>query len=230
MVPPSALRAGNGRGARVVKGVGERPAEIMNRDHMNRDDKAIVDALRRGDADGAEALVNHHGARIYRVVARILGDRRDVEEVCQDVLMTVVRKIGTFRGEAAFSSWIYRIAANAAYERARARRARVDDVSLDAVLPVFDEMGRHVAPVVDWSGGLEDPAVAGEVRTVLERAIGNLPEDYRVVLVLRDVEGLTNEEVAETLGLTVAAVKSRLHRARLFMRKALTHLLAPVPP
>ncbi len=196
---------------------------------MNRDDESLVDALRAGDANGVEALVQRYGAWIYRVAARILGDRRDAEEVCQDVLMTVVRKIGTFKGGAAFSSWIYRIAANAAYDRARARRARVDDVSLDAVLPVFDEMGRHVEPVVDWSRSLEDPAVAGEVRTVLERAIENLPEDYRVVLVLRDVEELTNEEVAKTLGLTVAAVKSRLHRARLFVRKALTQLLAPVP-
>jgi len=204
-------------------------AEPRRIEIMDRDDESLVDALRRGNADGIETLVHRHGARIYRVAARVLGDRRDAEEVCQDVLMTVVRKIGTFKGEAAFSSWIYRIAANAAYDRARARRARVDDVSLDALLPVFDEMGRHVASVVDWSRDLEDPAVAGEVRTVLEQAIGNLPEDYRVVLVLRDVEELTNEEVADTLGLTVGAVKSRLHRARLFIRKALTRLLAPVP-
>jgi RNA polymerase sigma-70 factor (ECF subfamily) len=196
---------------------------------MNRDDESLVDALRTGHAKAVETLVQRYGAWIYRVAARILGDRRDAEEVCQDVLMTVVRKIEMFKGGAAFSSWIYRIAANAAYDRSRARRARVDDVSLDAVLPVFDEMGHHVEPVVDWSRGLEDPAVAGQVRTVLERAIGNLPEDYRIVLVLRDVEELTNEEVAKTLGLTVAAVKSRLHRARLFVRKALTQLLAPVP-
>lgn len=195
---------------------------------MQRDDQWLVDALRAGDADGVEALVQRYGAWIYRVAGRVLGDRRDAEEVAQNVLMTVVRKIGTFKGAAAFSSWIYRIAANAAYDRARARRARVDDVSLDAVLPVFDEMGRHAEPVVDWSRTLDgDTAVAGEVRATLERAIGNLPEDYRVVLVLRDVEELTNEEVAEALGLSVAAVKSRLHRARLFLREALTELLSP---
>ncbi len=195
---------------------------------MHRDDQGLVDALRAGDANGAEALVQRYGAWIYRVAARVLRDRRDAEEVTQNVLMTVLRKIGTFKGQAAFSSWIYRITANAAYDRARARRARADDVSLDSVLPVFDEMGRHVEPVVDWSGALEDPAVAGEVRAVLERAIGNLPEDYRVVLVLRDIEELTTEEVAEALGLSVAAVKSRLHRARLFLRKAVTESLSPV--
>ncbi|MBI2219404.1 MAG: sigma-70 family RNA polymerase sigma factor [Candidatus Rokubacteria bacterium] len=189
---------------------------------MQRDDHELVDALRAGNANAVEMLIQRYGAWIYRVAARVLGDHRDAEEVTQNVLMTVVRKIGTFKGEAAFSSWIYRIAANAAYDHARARRARVDDVSLDALLPVFDEMGRHVEPVVDWSRDLQDPAVAAEVRVVLEQAIGNLPEDYRVVLVLRDIEDLTTEEVAQALGLTAAAVKSRLHRARLFLRKAFT--------
>lgn len=192
-----------------------------------RDDQELVDALRAGDANGVDTLVQRYGAWIHRVAARVLGDRRDAEEVTQNVLMTVMGKIRTFKGEAAFSSWLYRIAANAAYDQARARRARVDDLSLDAVLPVFDEMGRHVEPVVDWSRDLEDPAVAGEVRAALERAIGHLPEDYRVVVVLRDVEELTTEEVAQALGLTVAAVKSRLHRARLVLRQELAALFRP---
>ncbi len=193
----------------------------------HRDDQWLVDVLRAGNTDGVEALVQRYGAWIYRVAARVLGDRRDAEEVCQDVLMTVVRKIGTFKGEAAFSSWIYRIATNAAYDRARARRARGADVSLAAVLPVFDEMGRHIDPVADWSRDLDDTAVAGEVRAALERAIGNLPADYRVVLVLRDIEGLTTEEVAEALDLSMAAVKSRLHRARLIVRQEMTQLHSP---
>lgn len=204
------------------------PVERREIGVVRHDDQGLVDALRAGDANAVEVLVQRYGAWIYRVAARVLGDRRDAEEVTQNVLMTVVDKIGTFKGESKLSSWLYRIAANAAYDHARARRARVDDVSLDAVLPVFDEMGRHVEPVADWSRELEDPAVAGEVRAALEQAIGNLPEDYRVVLVLRDVEELTAEEVADALGLSVAAVKSRLHRARLSLRKALTELLSPV--
>lgn len=190
------------------------------------DDQWLVKELQRGAPNAVEALVDHYGAWIHRMAARLLGDPRDAEEVTQDVLMTVVGKIGTFRGQAAFSSWLYRIAANAAYDRLRSRRSRAE-VSLEPLLPLFDEEGRHIQPVVDWSSELEDPAVAREARSALERSIGRLPAEYRIVLLLRDVEGLTNEEVAGALGLTVAAVKSRLHRARLFLRQELAHLFMP---
>lgn len=189
-------------------------------------DQGLIEALRGGESNAVEALIDRYGAWIHRVASRILGDSRDAEEITQDVLMTVVRKIGTFRGEAAFSSWLYRIAANAAYERLRSRRVRAE-VPLDPLLALFDDEGRHVQPVMDWSGQLEDPAVASETRSALERSIGRLPEDYRAVLVLRDVEGLTNEAVAEALGLSIAAVKSRLHRARLVVRNELAHLFVP---
>ncbi len=113
---------------------------------------------------------------------------------------------------------------NAAYQRLRARRARPAEVSLEPLLPAFDDQGRLVGPVVDWSAQLEDPAVAAEVRTALERGFARLPEDYRVVVVLRDVEGLSNEDVAALLGLSLSAVKSRLHRARLALRQFLSEL------
>lgn len=187
---------------------------------MKSGDQWLIDGLERGEASAIEAFVDRFGGRIHRVTARLLGDPRDAEEATQDVLMTVIRKIGTFKREAALSSWVYRIAANAAYERLRSRRAR-GEVPLDPLLAVFDDEGRHVQPVMDWSSQLEDPAVAGAVRSALERGIGRLAEEYRAVLVLRDVEGLTNEDVADALGLTVAAVKSRLHRARLFLRQEL---------
>ncbi len=193
------------------------------------DDQWLVKELQRGAPNAVEALVDHYGAWIHRMAARLLGDPRDAEEVTQDVLMTVVGKIGTFRGQAAFSSWLYRIAANAAYDRLRSRRSRAE-VSLEPLLPLFDEEGRHIQPVVDWSSELEDPAVAREARSALERSIGRLPAEYRIVLLLRDVEGLANEEVADALGLTVAAVKSRLHRARLFLRQELAHLFMPSRP
>lgn len=191
------------------------------------DDQWLVEELRRGAPSAVEALVDQYGAWIYRVAARLLGDSRDAEEVAQDVLMTVVGKIGTFRGEAAFSSWLYRIATNATYERLRSRRSPAE-ASVETLLPVFDEAGRHVQPVVDWSSELEDPAIAREARSALERSIGRLPAESRIVLLLRDVEGLTSAEVADALGLTVAAVKSRLHRARLLLRQELAHLFTPL--
>ncbi len=190
------------------------------------DDQWLVDGLQRGEAGAVEALVDCYGSWIHRVADRLLGDARDAEEVTQDVLMRVVEKIGTFRREAAFSSWLYRIAANAAYERLRSRRSRAE-VSLEPFLPSFDGEGRHVHPVADWSRQLEDPAVAWEARSALERAIGRLSEEYRIVFVLRDVEGLTNEQVGDALGLHVAAVKSRLHRARLVLRRELAQLFSP---
>ncbi len=192
---------------------------------MKSGDQSLIDGLERGETDAIEAFVGRYGGQIHRVAARLLGDPRDAEEVTQDVLMTVVQKIGTFKREAALSSWLYRIVANAAYDRLRSRRAQAE-VPLDPLLAVFDEEGRHVQPVMDWSSQLEDPAVVGEARSALERGIGRLAEEYRVVLVLRDVEGLTNEEVADALGLTVAAVKSRLHRARLFLRRELGQLFS----
>jgi RNA polymerase sigma-70 factor (ECF subfamily) len=188
-------------------------------------DERLLVGLLRGEASAVETLVERYGPWIHRVASRLLADPRDAEEVTQDVLMTVVQKIGTFKHEAAFSSWLYRIAANEAYNRLRSRRSRAE-VSLEPLLPVFDDEGRHVAPVLDWSKEVQDPAVAGEVRSALERGIGQLPEEYRVVLVLRDVEGLTNEDVADAVGLTVAAVKSRLHRARLALRQQLAPLFS----
>jgi len=116
--------------------------------------------------------------------------------------------------------------ANAAYERCRRRRGRGADVSLDQLLPVFDEHGRHVAPVADWSMSVDDPARQTELRMVLSTAIDELPADYRAVVLLRDVEGLSTRETAEALGLTVVNVKTRLHRARLFLRKRLEARLA----
>ncbi len=189
------------------------------------DDK-LVEALRRGEEGAVEALVDRYGGWIHQVARRFLRDSRDAEEVVQDVLLTVVQKIQTFKGEAAFSSWLYRVTANAAYGRLRARRSR-PEVSLEPLLPVFDEEGRHAQPVADWSPQLEDPAVAREARAAIDRSLNRLPEEYRIVVLLRDVEGLSNEEVAGALGLSVSAVKSRLHRARLVLRQALAQLLTP---
>ncbi len=190
------------------------------------EDQKLVAALHGGEPGAVEALLGRYGGWIYRVARRLLDDPRDVEEVTQDVLLTVVRKIQTFKGKAAFSSGLYRIAVNAAYHRLRAKRPR-PEVSLEPFLPVFDDEGRYIEPVVDWSSKLNDPAVAGETRAAIERSLSRLPEACRVVIQLHDVEELPNEEVAATLGLTVAAVKSRVHRARLFLRQELAHFFSP---
>jgi RNA polymerase sigma-70 factor, ECF subfamily len=190
-------------------------------------DGPLVAALRRGDPTAAEDLVAAYGDRACRLAKRITRDAQDAEETVQDAFLSVIRKIDTFRGDSAFGSWLYRIVANAAYQQCRRRRARGADVSLDKVLPVFDEHGRHVAPVADWSLSIDDPARQTELRIVLGAAIAELPADYRAIVLLHDVEGLSHQELAETVGLTAANVKTRVHRARLFLRKQLeAHLEA----
>ena len=130
-------------------------------------DRRLVEALRRGDPNAADHLITTYGDRAYRLAIRITGNRQDAEEVVQDAFWTVVRKIETFRGEAAFGSWLYRIIANAAYQKIRSRRGRPSDLSLDEVLPFFDEEGRHVAPGADWSTRVIDESLPPDLRIAL---------------------------------------------------------------
>lgn len=188
--------------------------------HIDRD-TCLVEALRRGDPTAAEDLVAAYGDRASRLANRITGNAQDAEEAVQDAFLSAIRKIDSFRGDSAFRSWLYRIVANAAYQCCRTRRRRGAEVPLDQLLPVFDARGRHGASVADWSTTIEDPARQTELRMVLDAAIDELPADYRAVVALRDVEGLSHQDIAESLGLAVVTVKMRVHRARLAMRKQL---------
>jgi RNA polymerase sigma-70 factor (ECF subfamily) len=200
-------------------GVDERPP-LFPRKAADRD-AALVAQLRRAEAGAVEALVGTYGDRVYRLALRITGNASDAEEVVQDALWTASRKIDTFRGAAAFGSWVYRITANAAYQKLRGRRSRRHEVSWDDLSPAFDEQGQHAEVAVDWSRRLTDPAIDGELKSVLGGAIDELPEDYRTAFLLHDVEGLSNPEIAETLHVKLGTIKSRVHRARLFLRRRL---------
>jgi RNA polymerase sigma-70 factor (ECF subfamily) len=187
-------------------------------------DAELVAALRRGDEAAPEALVATFGDRVYRLAIRITGNEQDAEEVVQDALWTAARKIHTFKGESAFGSWLYRITANAAYQKLRSRHGQKQEVSLD-VLPNFDELGQHADPVADWSPKIEEPGVQSELRSVLSTAIEALPTDYRTAFLMHDVDGLSNPEIADALGISLPAVKSRVHRSRLFLRQRLGRYL-----
>jgi len=188
-------------------------------------DADLVDALRREDEGAADLLVERYGDRVYRLGLRITGSREDAEEVAQDALWTAARKIGTFKGDSAFGSWLYRIAANAAYMKLRARKTKAREVAIEDVIPPFDEDGVHFEPMDDWSSRVDEQALQHELRDVLQNAIDELPADYRTALVLHDVEGLSNPDIAETLGISLPAVKSRVHRSRLFVRQKLAGYL-----
>ena len=187
---------------------------------------ALVAKLRREEPDAPEQLVATFGDRVYRLAIRITGNEQDAEEVTQDALWTAARKIHTFKGESAFGSWLYRITANTAYQKLRGRQAKKHEVPWEDLFPTFDEMGQHVDPVSDWSPKVEEPALQNELRRVLSTAIDDLPQDYRTAFLMHDVEGLSNPEIADTLHISLPAVKSRVHRSRLFLRQRLSKYLA----
>ena len=188
-------------------------------------DADLVEALRREEPDAAERLVERFGDRVYRLAMRITGLNEDAEEAAQDALWTAARKIHMFKGESAFGSWIYRITANAAYQKLRTRRQKASEIALGDVLPSLDGDGHHFEPMDDWSNRVDEKALQGELRDVLTQAIDALPPDYRTALVLHDVEGVSNPDIAEALHISLPAVKSRVHRSRLFVRKRLAEYM-----
>jgi RNA polymerase sigma-70 factor (ECF subfamily) len=167
-----------------------------------------------------ERVFRDYAPRVYNLARRMLGNDADAEDVAQDVLLQVVRKLDTFRGDADFPTWLHRVTVNMALAH-RARRARREEHEVHDPLEHFEEDGHHAVPVRPWGPGPERLALDHESHRLIEDAIAALPEIYRDVYVLADVEGMANQEIADLLGVSVAAVKSRLHRGRLLMRQAL---------
>ena len=167
-----------------------------------------------------ELVFREYAPRIFSIARRMLGNDADAEDVTQDVLLQVVRKLDTFRGDSQISTWLHRVTVNAALAHRQKRANRQKHEAADAV----DELTETAGPagtVNRWNVSPDEPVLAAEQAELIDKAIHQLPEPYRDVYVLADVEGLPNAEIGEMLGLNVPAVKSRLHRARLRMRDAL---------
>ena len=190
----------------------------------------LIDRLRSGDTAALEDLMERYASRVFRVARGITRTNEDAEEVVQDVFLTLARKLDTFEGRAALSTWIYRVTANAALLKCRGKRARLE-VSIEEHLPSYREDGLREGEgsylLADWSRTPEAELLENEAHAVLSRAIDQLPEAYRAVLILREVEELSNQETAEALAESVSSVKSRLHRARMALREQLTRHLTP---
>jgi RNA polymerase sigma-70 factor (ECF subfamily) len=167
-----------------------------------------------------DQILRDYAPKIYNLARRMLGSDSDAEDVTQEVLLTLFQKLPSFRGESALGTWIYRITVNAAL-RYRDKRARWAAREVRDPLENFLPDGHHLGPVRRWSVSPDAELLNEETHRLIEAAIAELPEMYRDVYVLADVEGLPNEEIAELLGLSLSATKSRLHRARLFLRNAL---------
>jgi RNA polymerase sigma-70 factor (ECF subfamily) len=169
-----------------------------------------------------EQVFKDHAGRVYNLARRMLGNDADAEDVVQDVLVQVVRKLHTFRGDADLTTWLHRVTVNAALAHRR-KRAHREQREIHDPLDHFVDSGMHGNPVRPWSVEPDRQALDRETQQLVEKAIAELPELYRDVYVLADVEQLPNAEIADMLGLSLPAVKSRLHRGRLLMR----HALAP---
>jgi len=167
-----------------------------------------------------EALFDRYHGKVYGLAMSILMNERDAEEATQDVFHTVVRNADRFRGIPEHPSWIYRICVNACLLRLR-KGPGTASVPIEDFLPVFTEVGAHARPVEDWSREVERRLPEKELAQVAGGFIGELPEKYRVVFALCDLRGFSCEETAQILYLTNAAVRSRLHRARLYLRERL---------
>jgi len=189
-------------------------------------DEALVLALQRGDPAAAEMLVDAYSGRVYRLALRLTGSHSDAEEAAQDTLWTVFRKIDTFKGDSTFGTWLYRIGANTAYQKVRSRQAPTREIALEDVRPALHADGRHWAPMDDWSKRVDEETIRKELRAVLEEAIAALPVDYRTAVVLHDIEEMSDLDIAGVLGVSLAAVKSRVHRSRLYLRQRLASWMA----
>jgi len=187
-----------------------------------KNEEALVRDLQNGNLEAYDKIVAIYQKKIYGLSFNLTRNQMDAQDVTQEVLLTLFRKINLFQGKSAFSSWVYRITVNASYMKLRTKK-KEPNVSIDELMPSFNSAGFQQEKIQDWSENTESLIFTNETRNVINKAVDLLPEKEKVVFLLRDVEGLSSEKAGEILDLTIPAVKSRLHRARLFLRKNLSN-------
>jgi RNA polymerase sigma-70 factor (ECF subfamily) len=188
--------------------------------HVEIPDEELVRRIREGDSAQFESLAKRYASKIYGLAMRMTRNPSDAEDAVQEAFLLVYTKLESFRGESAFGTWLYKVALNSIYMKLRQRKHAAED-NIEDYLPKFDERGMMQGRVRKFGDDPESDAIRQQSTTAVREAIDRLPAEYRIVLVARDIDELSSEETAEALGLTVAAVKSRLHRARLFLRQQL---------
>jgi len=191
----------------------------MNSESPLLSEKTLVERARRGDPAAFGRILDRHQKRVLRVALSILGNPMDAEEVSQDVFMTVFDKIDHFREDASFSTWLHRITTNAALVKKRRDRSRM--ALLVGRLLGSSDTEEYIAAGAQGRIVQDDPALEAERRKVIQEAIERLDHKYQSVFLLREIERFSTDETAHILGVETATVKTRLHRARLFLRKEL---------
>jgi RNA polymerase sigma-70 factor, ECF subfamily len=181
-------------------------------------DLMLIAQFKKGSIEAFEELIGRYESKIFNLAMRLTRNQEDSEEVLQDVFSTIYKKIAGFEGKSAFSSWLYRIIVNASFMKLRKRKQQ-NTVFLEDLSPTMKQHYMDNDPA--FMVRSDSISLNREVREVLTAAIERLPDQYRAVFVLRDVDGLSNQEAGEILNLSIPAVKSRLHRSRLMLRKKL---------
>jgi RNA polymerase sigma-70 factor (ECF subfamily) len=188
------------------------------------DERALVERARSRDSEAFSALVLRFRSKVYGLALRMTKDAGDAEEALQETFLAAWQSLPEFRGDSAFGSWLYRICANFCLMHLRRKRPEIAQADTEPRLagPQFDADGTLLGrPSHDWSKSTEQVALDHELRRAIEAATASLPDEHRAVFLLKDLEGLSYEEISQTLGTSLPAVKSRLHRARLALREAI---------
>jgi RNA polymerase sigma-70 factor (ECF subfamily) len=177
------------------------------------DESALIDRLRAGDPEAFETLVRTFGGRLLAVARRFVRNEEDAKDIVQSAYLSAFRALDQFEGACQLSTWLHRIVVNTALMKLRSRR-RKPEQSIEDLLPAFQEDGHHVEQFSDWNAPADQLMERQQTRTTVRTCIEQLPENYRSVLMLRDIEEMSTQEAAAALGMTPTAVKVRLHRAR----------------
>ncbi len=187
------------------------------------DGDAFLKKLQAGDPAAFAEFVEENQSKVYNLALRMLNDPQDAEDVLQETFLNAYNALPNFEGRSSLSTWVYRIASNASLMRLRKKRPNTVSVDEPVELDAGDNLPRQL---VDWSSMPEEALINNESRQVMDEAVTELPESLRIVFILRDIEGLSTAETGEVLGLSEGAVKTRLHRARLWLRDRLSAYFA----
>jgi RNA polymerase sigma-70 factor (ECF subfamily) len=185
-------------------------------------DEELVARARNKDFAAFEELLDRYEDKVFRLAYRFVRNETEAKEILQDTFLSIWRKLDTFKGDSLFSSWLYRVAANTALMRLRSARRHPEVSTEDLPAGFLDERRDLPAVGENWSRRPDEQLQSDELRRHIQAAVDALPELYRTVFLIRDVEGLSTEETAELLGVSIPTVKTRLHRARLALREAIT--------
>jgi RNA polymerase sigma-70 factor (ECF subfamily) len=185
------------------------------------DERQLVGQLQAGDAEAYEQLVREQGGRMLAVARRMLRNDDDARDAVQDAFISAVKAIDRFEGQSKLGTWLHRILVNAALMKIRSKKRRKDEVNIEALLPRFKEDGHAIEPATEWNESAEAAVQRSELKVLVLESIDRLPEKYRTVMLLRDIEQVSTEEAAQLLEVSTNVVKTRLHRARQSLRALL---------